>query len=175
MSSRNYLADWYNEKGAPYGNGGDINLNVNRFRLRESIKSFAEYASQRIAKNPALLEAIGWQSKEARARRVVAALDANQEPEQDDVRKLTLELMKRNKGESLRRLAELQLAKADALGDAISIIDGTVSDMLGKVEAAPDQAALDAISDGLNALRQRVEAAETQDQLAVILAELAQR
>lgn len=108
----------------------------------KKITAFAESVRQKIAGNPTVLKASAWSSKEARARRIV---DGTASPE--DVALVQTEADQRGKGETVAQLAEKQLAKAQALLHAVSVIDGMESRAIAAVQAAQDavQAAQDAV------------------------------
>lgn len=83
-----------------------------------------------------------WPEKARRAERVITGRASKA-----DLAILKLEAEKRNKGETAKQLAKLQLQKADAYAMKVALLDGIKADVLQKIESTESAEQLEALTE----------------------------
>ena len=114
-------------------------------------RKFARQARARAAHFADTYQLAGWNDKAQRARRILTGT-----PSDKDLAILQNEITARGKDETAEQLAGKQSDKAQALADAMAVIDGLESSACQAIAAAPDAAALEAVLQKLQqALQER--------------------
>ena len=117
-----------------------IALSTTKETAQLKIEGFATQCRQTIAKNADYYKTTGWTDKRQRAARIKSS-----NPEPDDIAIVQQEISRRNKGETINQLVDIQLAKAKTYAFATSEIDGMESAAISAIDAATSTEQIDTL------------------------------